>query len=119
KFRFCGEADCPDWILAEINTLSRLSSVKLKLLSQIVVQGIIKPPIELSKAEKLFTDSKLVNPLDKVTAEVDRSVNCVVLDLTIDGKSEKVTMIPFTLNLLLEELTQIREKVVQLNDNPM
>jgi hypothetical protein len=59
KFRFCGEADCPDWILAEIYTLSRLSSVKLKLLAQIVVQGIMKPPVDLNKAEKLFSDSKL------------------------------------------------------------
>lgn len=41
RFRFCGESDCPDWILAEINTLSRISSVKLKQLAQIVAKSLI------------------------------------------------------------------------------
>ncbi|KAJ3639890.1 hypothetical protein Zmor_003261 [Zophobas morio] len=184
KFRFCGEADCPDWVLAEIYTLSRLSSVKLKVLAQIVVQGTIKPPVDTTKAEKLFTESKLdpdidlktcvaclsfiitsavrfncnsstlhselqqlglprehstsvkrvvddyceeltshyrkqslrVNPLEKVSTEIDQSVNCVLLDLTINGQNEKVTMIPHTVNVLLENLKQVREKMVELNE---
>lgn len=24
RFRFCGDLDCPDWVLAEINTLSKM-----------------------------------------------------------------------------------------------
>ncbi|GJQ84269.1 hypothetical protein Trydic_g2933 [Trypoxylus dichotomus] len=59
RFKFCGDADCPDWVLVEINTLSSLSSVKLKLLSQVVANGIVNPPIDMAKAEKLFADSKL------------------------------------------------------------
>jgi len=34
KFRFCGDQDCPDWFLTQMGTLSRLSSVKAKLLAQ-------------------------------------------------------------------------------------
>ncbi|CAH1121262.1 unnamed protein product [Ceutorhynchus assimilis] len=64
KFRFNGDTDCPDWILAEIYTLSRLSSVKLKLLGQVVVQGIIMPPIQTEKIDKLFADSKLDADID-------------------------------------------------------
>ncbi|CAH0561940.1 unnamed protein product [Brassicogethes aeneus] len=64
KFRFCGDADCPDWVLAEINTLSRLSSVKVKLLSQVVAMGLINPPFDMEKAEKLFADSKLDSDID-------------------------------------------------------
>ncbi len=26
RFRFCGDLDCPDWVLAEISTLSKLVS---------------------------------------------------------------------------------------------
>ena len=26
KFRFCGELDCPDWVLAEIATISKIVS---------------------------------------------------------------------------------------------
>jgi hypothetical protein len=42
KFRFCGEQDCPDWLLAEMTTLSRLTSVKTKLTTAQVIQAIIK-----------------------------------------------------------------------------
>ena len=30
KFRFCGDLDCPDWILAEISILSKLVGSQLK-----------------------------------------------------------------------------------------
>jgi hypothetical protein len=42
KFRFCGDQDCPDWLLAEMTTLSRLTSVKTKLTTAQVIQAIIK-----------------------------------------------------------------------------
>ncbi|XP_060516089.1 COMM domain-containing protein 4 [Cylas formicarius] len=64
RFRFCGDADCPDWVLAEINTLSRLSSVKLKLLGQMAVKGIVHPPFDVEKLNKLFIDSKLDSDID-------------------------------------------------------
>lgn len=42
KFRFCGDGDCPDWVLAEINsTLSVLSAVKLKILTQTVCRSLL------------------------------------------------------------------------------
>ena len=41
KFRFCGGRDCPDWLLAEITTLSRLTSIKAKLVCMKVVQALI------------------------------------------------------------------------------
>jgi len=42
KFQFCGQQDCPDWILSEIFILSRLSSIKAKLFAAQVVQSILK-----------------------------------------------------------------------------
>ena len=32
KFKFCGDADAPDWLLAEMFTISKLSSVRVRLL---------------------------------------------------------------------------------------
>ncbi|KAJ8967924.1 hypothetical protein NQ314_002583 [Rhamnusium bicolor] len=184
KFRFCGDADCPDWVLVEINTLSRLSSVKLKLLGQVVAQGIINPPIDMEKAEKLFSESKLdadidlkacvaclsyiitstvrfncdssalqselqqlglprehitsikriiddqsanlaakfktsslrVNPLENFTTRVDEDVNCAVLDLGVGGEKKTVTLTPFTLNVLLENLKGVRKTMAELNE---
>ena len=49
KFRFCGDGDCPDWVLAEIHsTLSTFSSVKLKILTQIVVNSILGEDLPVS-----------------------------------------------------------------------
>lgn len=46
KFRFCGDCDCPDWVLAEIHSsLSMLTSVKLKILTQLVAGSILSEDI--------------------------------------------------------------------------
>ncbi|CAH1114149.1 unnamed protein product [Psylliodes chrysocephalus] len=184
KFRFCGEADCPDWVLVEINTLSRLSSIKLKLLAQTVTQGLINPPIDIQKAEKLFSESKLdadidlkaciacisyiltsatrfncdsnalqnelqqlglprehstslkrviddqvgaltekfrqaslrVNALEHFSASVDQELKCAILDLKIDGEIQQVTVTPHLLNVLLENLEEVRKTMVELKE---
>lgn len=58
RFRFCGDLDCPDWILAEINTLARLTSIKMKLLCQQVVKSLIGEELDYEKVKKLTSDSK-------------------------------------------------------------
>ncbi|XP_054708618.1 COMM domain-containing protein 4-like [Uloborus diversus] len=58
KFRFCGELDCPDWVLAEIATLARISSIKMKLLCNQVVNSILGEPIDFDKVNKLTADAK-------------------------------------------------------------
>lgn len=184
RFRFCGDADCPDWVLVEINTLSKLSSVKLKLLAQIVAQGIINPPVDMGKAEKLFAESKLdsdidlkaciacltyimssavryncdssalqselqqlglprehstsikrvvddqssnlaakfkeaslrINALEEYSVKVDEEINCAVLDLVINGERKAATLTPFTLNVFIENLKEVRKTMAELNE---
>ena len=63
KFRFCGERDCPDWLLAEISTLSRLSSIKAKLVCIKVCQALISDKKEdqvpdQAKLSSLTADAK-------------------------------------------------------------
>uniref|UniRef100_A0A1B6DTJ0 COMM domain-containing protein n=1 Tax=Clastoptera arizonana TaxID=38151 RepID=A0A1B6DTJ0_9HEMI len=60
RFKFCGEGDCPDWILVEIHSLSRISSVKMKLLCQLVAEAAVEgEPINYEKVKKLTSDAKL------------------------------------------------------------
>ncbi|XP_065884665.1 COMM domain-containing protein 4-like [Dysidea avara] len=58
KFRFCGDLDCPDWVLAEISILSKITSVKMKLLSVQVIKDILGNEIDYQKVAKLTADAK-------------------------------------------------------------
>ncbi|XP_037039822.1 COMM domain-containing protein 4 [Bradysia coprophila] len=59
KFRFCGDGDCPDWVLAEIySSLSVLSSVKLKILTQMVAKSLLGEFIPDEKLRETFAANK-------------------------------------------------------------
>nr|CAH7722837.1 unnamed protein product [Callosobruchus chinensis] len=64
RFRFCGEGDCPDWVLMEMNSLSKLQAAQLKSLCEIVVAGLISPPINMKKAEQLLSGATLDDDID-------------------------------------------------------
>ncbi|XP_062998544.1 COMM domain-containing protein 4 [Elgaria multicarinata webbii] len=58
RFRFCGDLDCPDWVLAEISTLAKISSVKLKLICAQVLKDLLGEGIDYEKVLKLTSDAK-------------------------------------------------------------
>ncbi|ESO03485.1 hypothetical protein HELRODRAFT_80522, partial [Helobdella robusta] len=67
KFKFCGDLDCPDWVLAEISTLSKLainfsifpqSSIKVKLLCTQVFKNLLSEDVDQEKIAKLGSDAK-------------------------------------------------------------
>ncbi|XP_015256253.1 PREDICTED: COMM domain-containing protein 4 [Cyprinodon variegatus] len=58
RFRFCGDLDCPDWVLAEISTLAKISSVKMKLLCAQVLKDLLGEGIDYEKVTKLTADAK-------------------------------------------------------------
>ncbi|XP_033105873.1 COMM domain-containing protein 4-like [Anneissia japonica] len=58
RFRFCGDLDCPDWVLAEISTLSKITSVKMKLLCTQVIKDMLGESIDYEKVYKLTSDAK-------------------------------------------------------------
>lgn len=58
RFRFCGDLDCPDWVLAEISTLAKISSVKMKLLCGQVMKDLLGEGIDYDKVSKLTADAK-------------------------------------------------------------
>jgi len=58
RFRFCGGLDCPDWVLAEITILARMSSIKMKLLSGQVVKSLLGEELDHEKVKKYTSDAK-------------------------------------------------------------
>ncbi len=59
KFKFCGNHECPEWILSEIVILSKISSIKLRVLSGYIVAKIKGAHYDIAKLEKLCLDGGL------------------------------------------------------------
>ncbi|XP_068209091.1 COMM domain-containing protein 4 [Palaemon carinicauda] len=74
RFRFCWDVDCPDWLLAEITTLSKLTSVKLRLLTGNVAKAIYGPTLSYDVVTKLAKDAKLDEPGAKAVVAAVRWV---------------------------------------------
>lgn len=56
KFAFCGNLDCPEWALAEVSLLNRMSAIKLKLLLAQIVKKVSGQPWDQEKLVKLCRD---------------------------------------------------------------
>eukprot|EP01133_Synstelium_polycarpum_P001510 gene1510-1761_t len=59
KFKFCGELDAPDWLLREISTLSKITNIRIKLLTIQVINSFSGDNIDFEKVEKLVKDAGL------------------------------------------------------------
>jgi len=46
KFAFCGNLDCPEWVLSEVAILNRMSAVKLKLILGQMVKKLTGVPFD-------------------------------------------------------------------------
>lgn len=57
RFKCFGELDAPDWILAEISVLSRISSVRMKLIVSQVINSLKGQPMDYAKVAKLTSDA--------------------------------------------------------------
>lgn len=79
RFRFCGDLDCPDWVLAGINLLSRLSSLKLRSVCTGVAGSLLDTPLNMPQLEKATSDAKLT--ADELRASV--SVLSFVLESAV------------------------------------
>ncbi|XP_015794888.1 COMM domain-containing protein 4 [Tetranychus urticae] len=58
KFKLFGDLDCPDWVMANLNLLAKLSSVKVKLICNLVVTDVGKKEIDFDKLLKITSDAK-------------------------------------------------------------
>ena len=71
RFDFCGNVDCPEWVLAEVALLNKVSAIKLKLICGQILKKIGQQPgFEPDKLSKLFRDQKF---------EAEESKVCIAL----------------------------------------
>ncbi|KAF5925242.1 hypothetical protein HPG69_001686 [Diceros bicornis minor] len=107
RFRFCGDLDCPDWVLAEISTLAkivectgstggvvegvlwwwRVSSVKLRLLCSQVLKELLGQGIDYEKILKLTADARFEAGDVKATVAVLSFILSSAAKHSVDGES--------------------------------
>ncbi len=56
RFRFCGDLDCPNWVLSEVAALSKLSSARVKVLASEVILNSLQGAFNHEKVLKLISD---------------------------------------------------------------
>ena len=59
RFEFCGNLDCPEWVLSEIVLLNKISAIKLRLILIQIIKKIMGQPYDQDKLIKLCKDQKL------------------------------------------------------------
>ena len=75
KFRFLGGEDCPEWLGAEIATVAKISSVRIRILAKKIVQlcCLGDSGRELGKAEVEHTPFKTTYQEKKGKREVQQA----------------------------------------------
>ena len=58
KFKFCGNVDCPDWLITEITYLSKITPVKLRILGNLICKYIMKEG-DIKKINKILEEMNL------------------------------------------------------------
>eukprot|EP00992_Anisonema_acinus_P008338 TRINITY_DN4426_c0_g1_i1.p1 TRINITY_DN4426_c0_g1~~TRINITY_DN4426_c0_g1_i1.p1 ORF type:complete len:196 (-),score=30.44 TRINITY_DN4426_c0_g1_i1:70-657(-) len=57
RFFFCGGLDCPDWLLVEIAIISKLSSLRLKVLCGQIINSMCGGQLDWPKISKIMQDA--------------------------------------------------------------
>ncbi|XP_060030190.1 COMM domain-containing protein 4 isoform X3 [Erinaceus europaeus] len=87
RFRFCGDLDCPDWVLAEISTLAKISSVKLRLLCGLVLKELLGQGLDYEKVQKLTADARFESSDVKAAVAVLSFILASAAKHGVDGES--------------------------------
>ncbi|XP_033624970.1 COMM domain-containing protein 4-like [Asterias rubens] len=87
RFRFCGGLDCPDWVLAEISILSKITSVKMKLLCVQVIKDLLGDSIDYEKVYKLTADAKYETGDVKASIAALNFILSSAAKYNVDGES--------------------------------
>ena len=58
KFKFCGNVDCPDWLISEIVYLSKITPIKHRILGNLICKYIMKEG-DTQKIKKMLEEMNL------------------------------------------------------------
>lgn len=95
KFKFCGNIDCPEWLITEISFLNKINAVKLRIVTTNICTTIISGENKPEKSIKM---------IEEMGFTVDESyVICGMIHFIIKS-SIKFEVDPVVLNQELQQL---------------
>jgi len=94
KFKFCGNTDCPDWLITEITYLTKITPVKLRILGNLICKFIMKE----GDTQKI---NKILEEMNLTPGEITIVISCLCFIIKSSAKFNTDDMI------LSQELQQL------------
>ncbi|VDK80256.1 unnamed protein product [Litomosoides sigmodontis] len=118
KFHFIGGLDCPDWILAEIASLSKLPVLKFKIWCSSCVECLISGRTEwndehlaILNADKTFDDDSLKGMLAALTFILEKTTKSACLAGDLELEMQQLGLPAEHCKQLIKVYTMNREKL--------
>ncbi|KAM3135476.1 hypothetical protein pb186bvf_012332 [Paramecium bursaria] len=80
RFLFCGDSNCPEWFLAESALLTKIASVKVKLVTQYIIQSLVDGEDLSSKIFKMLEGSGFNQQ------EINSTISCITFIIENSSK---------------------------------
>jgi len=91
KFKICGELDCPDWLLNEIENLSKMSAVKMILLGYEVIKKLKNSEMNVEQVKHFCRNIKNQSDVKGIIAALSFILrNAAKFDVKPDNVSQEL-----------------------------
>lgn len=95
KFKFCGNIDCPEWIITEITFLTKISTIKLRIICNNLINSLLKDyknlkDIKKSLEEMNFTDEEATIIISVIEFIIKNSAKFDVEDMILNQELQQL-----------------------------
>ena len=95
KFKFCGNIDCPEWLISEITFLTKISSIKLRIITNNLVNCLISEAKSLNDILKTieemnFTEQEAIIIVSSLEFIIKNSTKFDVEDLILNQELQQL-----------------------------
>jgi hypothetical protein len=95
KFKFCGNIDCPEWLITEITFLTKISTIKLRIICNNLINSILSDCKNLKDIQKTleemnFTEEEATIILSVLEFIIKNSAKFDVEDLILNQELQQL-----------------------------
>ncbi len=95
KFKFCGNIDCPEWLISEITFLTKISSIKLRIISNNLINCLISDSQNLkdilkSIEEMNFSEDEAIIIVSSLEFIIKNSTKFDVEDIILNQELQQL-----------------------------